>query len=443
MTCEALLKHLNARGSFRIRPSLGAIRKVLAVLGDPQDQIPSVHIAGTNGKGSVAASTESILRTSGYRTGLYTSPHLVDLRERIRVDGLPVGQEFARGAEDIFSAERRVNVSLTHFEFLTALAFWIFVQRKVDVSIIECGMGGRWDATNVLKQPRVSVITSIGLDHTAWLGKTKRLIAFQKAGIIKACGCVVSGVEGPGRDVIAHASRKQQAQLTEIGTDFRAEPLISSWRAGKQVIGFLYKGESVQNLSLGLLGRYQVQNAAVTLATVRILRKQGWRISPSSCEEGLRDVRWPGRMHLIEIPRQAPVILDSAHNPAAIRRLLESIQDSPFGDRPTTFVFSAFKDKDYVRMARMINRRAAEVCLCSLPGPRGATLQNLRDAFRGLKGPIRQFNGPRDALHHAFQDTPKEGLIVVTGSMALVGQILHYFQRENLFRGIRKDKAHV
>ena len=172
MTYHHFLKTLDARGMFRIRPSLAQVRKVLHVLGDPQDKVPTILIAGTNGKGSVAASLESVLRASGYRTGLYTSPHLTDIRERIAIRGLAFHRGFAQIASQVLAAEKRAQCSLTYFELLTAIAFQSFALKKVQIAIIECGLGGQWDATNVVKKPLLSIITSVGLDHTEWLGHT-------------------------------------------------------------------------------------------------------------------------------------------------------------------------------------------------------------------------------------------------------------------------------
>jgi len=271
VTFNRFLKTLNARGMFRIRPGLGRVRRVLRALGNPHHQWPAIHIAGTNGKGSVAAALESVLRACGYRTGLYTSPHLLDLRERIRVDGLPLGPDFTAAAEAVLRGEKRARAPLTYFEFLTAMAFWSFSQRQVDIGIVECGLGGLWDATNVLESPLASIITSVGLDHTGWLGPRERDIAVQKAGIIKKGGYVVSGVRGPGRSEICAAARAKKAAIVELGRDFRGQPLVTSWRSGKQTLRFSSRGETAESITLGLLGAHQVDNAALAMAALRRL----------------------------------------------------------------------------------------------------------------------------------------------------------------------------
>jgi dihydrofolate synthase/folylpolyglutamate synthase len=424
VTYAAFLKNLNARGMFRIRPDLTRIRKVLALLGNPQDQIPAIHIAGTNGKGSVAAALESVLRASGYRTGLYTSPHLIDLRERIKINGSPMVQGFTSIAQDIFQTEKRAHLSLTYFELLTAIAFQSFRVQGVDISIVECGLGGQWDATNVLAHPLLSIITSIGLDHTEWLGKNELKIAAQKAGIIKPGTFVISGVRGKPGEVITRTAIKCGVKIDRIDLNFRGEPSNGSQKAFKQGICFLYKGEPAVNIPFSLSGAYQIDNAAVVMSAVRFLKFKGWRITDQNRNKGLSSIDWPGRYQLISRYRSAPILLDGAHNPPAIENLLKSIESSRFAKSPKIFVFSAFKDKDIKTIGRLISSRAAEICLCSLPGPRGARMQLLRSAFKNVDGPVRNFKTPKVALANALNDTPREGLVVVTGSLALVGAIL-------------------
>jgi dihydrofolate synthase/folylpolyglutamate synthase len=424
VTYETFLKNLNARGMFRIHPSLDRVRRVLNVLGHPQDRIPAIHIAGTNGKGSVAAGLESVLRASGYRTGLYTSPHLIDLRERVKIDGSALLEGFVLIALQVLAAENKAKAPLTYFELLTAIAFQAFAAKKVDIAIIECGLGGLWDATNVLKQPLVSVITSIGLDHTEWLGKTETQIASQKAGIIKERGCVISGVRGPGRGVIARTAREKGAKIYQIDTDFKGESLASSWQTGKQTISFLYNGQPVQIVPFGLLGTHQADNAAIIMATLRQLSEFGWAIPPANRDRGLRDIYWPGRLQVVRSHKSAPILLDGAHNPSAMNLLLHNLESSVFKNVPKTFVFSAFKDKNFKTMGAMIQRLAAEVCLCPLPGPRGAAVSRLSPAFSRVRGPVRVFKSSHEALVSALRDTPRDGLVVVTGSLALVGGIL-------------------
>lgn len=443
MTYESFLRNLNARGLFRIRPNLDRVQKVLRALGNPQDQWPAIHIAGTNGKGSVAAALESALRASGYRTGLYTSPHLRDLRERIQIDGSPYVHGFSAVADDVLAAEKRARSPLTYFELLTAMAFRAFAKMNVDIGIVECGMGGLWDATNVLRSPLASVITSVGLDHTEWLGRDEYSIAAQKAGIIKPGGYAISGVRGPGKEAIARAAREQKAELHQIDSDFNAEPLTISWRSGRQILRFHYKTEPPVTVPFGLLGSHQADNCALVMAALRRLKQAGWSIPVGKRDQALRDVHWPGRLQLIRHPQSVPVLLDGAHNPPAMNQLLRTLECTTFKNAPKTFVFSAFKDKDYLTMGRMITRLAAEVCLCPLPPPRGASILKLRSAFAGFRGPIRLFKSPRQALRQALRDTRIDGLVVVTGSLALVGNILKVVTPSLKGMGRRNDGKRI
>jgi len=424
MTYDRFLEDLNARGMFRIHPSLDRVRKVLSVLGNPQEQYPCIHIAGTNGKGSVSAALESVLRANGYHTGLYTSPHLVDLRERVKIDGSPLIQGFTPLAEDVSRAERRAKTTLTYFEFLTVLAFQSFAKKKVDVAVLECGLGGLWDATNVIERSLVSIITSIGLDHTEWLGNDEQQIAAQKAGIIKRNGHVISGVRGSAANVIIRAAREKNASIDQIDTTFKSESLVSSWQSGRQTIRFLYKGEPPITIPFGLLGSHQADNAALVMATVRRLQRAGFSIMSSKRDKGLRDIYWPGRLQIIGSPKSATLLLDGAHNSHAMKQLLKAIESSIFKNVQKTFVFSSFKDKNAAEMGSMISRLAAEVCLAPLPSSRAMPLKQLRASFSQVSGPVRSFQSIDEALKNAFQDTPRDGLIVVTGSLTLIGEVL-------------------
>jgi dihydrofolate synthase/folylpolyglutamate synthase len=424
VTYSQFLKNLNARGMFRIRPGLDRVSRVLAALGSPQDSWPSLHIAGTNGKGSVAAGLECVLRACGYRTGLYTSPHLVDLRERIQINGEPANSEIGGLASDVIQAEKATKTRLTHFEFLTAVAFLAFARQKIEVGIVECGMGGLWDATNTMSHPLVSVITSVGLDHREWLGDNERAIASQKAGIIKTRGYVVSGVRGIGQESIIRAARDKDATLVQWGQDFTSEHLTSSWRSGTQTLRYQFKGDDSEIIPFGLLGSHQSDNAALILTALRHLKMAGWSVPSSKRDQALKEIDWPGRLQVISRPAAPTLLLDGAHNPAALKKTLEAMESSIFRNTPKTFVFSAFKDKDFGLMAKMIQPMAGHISLCRLAGPRGATLTQLRSAFRGSRNSVREYSTARMALVRAMRETPTNGLVVVTGSFALVGEAL-------------------
>ncbi len=426
MTYSSVLKNLEYRGWFHIKPGLSRIGLILGALGNPQDSVPSIHVAGTNGKGSVVASLESVLRQAGYRTGLYTSPHLKDIRERIQLAGQPVTrQAFLNAAKLVLRTEKSTATKLSAFEFLTALGFVVFARRKPDILIIETGLGGRWDATNMLTSPLVSIITSIGRDHTRWLGQTEAAIANQKAGIIKPGGFVISGVAGAGKKVIQRVARTQAATLCQLGTDFRAISLVTRWSQARQRIRYSSQREGSLELELALLGAHQVNNASLVIRACEELRGRGWRISLTDLRRGLVNVRWAGRWDLVDGKQgHLPILFDGAHNPPAIRSLMATLRESTLANRPKTFVFSAYKDKDVVGMARLIVPWAARVMLCPLPPPRGASLRTLEQVFKKSRMPVHSYSTPQLALQSAQTQSPRGSIVVVTGSLALVGLLL-------------------
>src|SRR5258708_7130413 len=297
MDYAALINRLSRRGLFRIKPGLDRVRQVLADLGHPQDAVPSIHIAGTNGKGSVAASLESVLRHAGLRTGLYTSPHLRDVRERIQIDRQPISlSAFRTTAQALFNAERRTGITLTYFEFLTVMAFLTFERQAVDVAIVETGMGGRWDATNVLAHPALTVITSIGFDHVQWLGKSETAIAREKAGIIKPGSPLVSGARGHAAGVITTTARREGAFLRQIDRDFQVHVDTISWVRGSQQVRYRTRSQE-QIVSSNLLGRHQADNIALVVAGLDVL-KEKWNIPAQAIQDGLSVINWPSPFQL-------------------------------------------------------------------------------------------------------------------------------------------------
>ena len=420
MTYPGLLRQLARRGIFRIQPDLGRVRRVLDHLGNPQNRIPSIHVAGTNGKGSVCAAMESILRHARYRTALYTSPHLADIRERIRIGGRPVSRTaFRRAGEAVLAAEKSCGVKLTYFEFNTAMAFVAHEQARAQIAVIECGLGGLWDATNTMREPLASIITTIGLDHTQWLGKTEAQIARQKAGILRPRSLAVSGVRGPGRRVIERQCRKLKTTLLEIDRDFTAQAFKTRWEDAREVIRY-----NSETFTFGLLGAHQAANAGIIIATARALRHRGLTISEQAIREGMKTVSWPGRLQIVRRPRGIRLIFDGAHNPQATQALTTALRDSPFHNAFRSVVFSAYKDKDFPSMARLLAPDADRVYLCALPPPRGASLAALRQAFSSFHGPVSVISNPKRALAQAVARSPAQGVVLVTGSLALVGELL-------------------
>lgn len=333
MSYEETLAHIFSRGRFGIKPSLERIRALLARLGDPHRALRIVHIAGTNGKGSTAAFTAAIMQAAGLRTGLYTSPHLVRFTERMRIDGVEIEQWAVVDLADRVIAAAPPET--TFFELVTAMAFVHFAECNVDVAVMEAGMGGRWDATNVA-DGAVSVITPISLDHCAYLGSTLAEIAAEKAGIIKPGGVAVIGPQPDEvRVEIGRRLRETGSRARWWGDDFSAR-----WDGG--TMAFRSPSLSLTGMKSGLVGSYQSVNAACAVAAVEALAAAGLTVDPAHIRDGVAEARWPGRMELIG--GAPPVLLDGAHNPAGVAALKEALADLSF--ERLLLVVGVMGDKD-------------------------------------------------------------------------------------------------
>ena len=355
---------------------LDRMRELLARLGDPQSCAPIVHVAGTKGKGSTAAMTAAVLSAAGYRTGLFSSPHLNRVEERMAIDGQPCPEaEFTELAQrlrpivaemDAQAAQTPGEVGPTYFELTTALALLHFAAQRVDVMVLEVGMGGRLDSTNVCTSA-VSVITSISFDHTRQLGPTLTLIAREKAGIIKPGVPVVSGVlPDEPRRVIEEVSRQQQSQIVQLGRDFdfvyrpprrlELEPQLGRLDYTSQLPD--QPRRELRDLALGLLGRHQAANAAVALAAVEQLTPRGIAVSEDAMRHGLAQVRWPARVEVVR--RRPTVVIDASHNLASVAALLETLDES-FSPSRRTLVFAGTKEKDTRGMLSLLLPRFERV----------------------------------------------------------------------------------
>ena len=342
MTYAESLKALESRSEEKIELGLDRVSAHLRELGDPQEKVPAVHVAGTNGKGSTCALLESVLRAAGYRTGLYTSPHLLDVRERIRLDGAMIPEaDFARLMENSLRLESAKR--LTYFELLTAVAFQYFAEQKLDVAVLETGLGGRLDATNVVEKPALTVLTSISFDHMAQLGGTIPEIAAEKAGIMKSgvpCVCAVADEEALAVIVAASLDRLAPLERVEPGS---VQPVRSDWDDGLQLI----RARGYGDIYLRLLGRQQVRNAETVLKCVELLKERFPKLGPGAVEIGFKNVSWPGRFDLRTVNaggRDRKLILDGAHNREAARALGIALGDSPFTE--ATMIVGFLKDKD-------------------------------------------------------------------------------------------------
>jgi dihydrofolate synthase/folylpolyglutamate synthase len=388
MTYARALAALEARLETRIELGLERVRKQLAKLGDPQEKVPAFHVAGTNGKGSTCAILASVLRANGYRVGLYISPHLLDVRERISVNGVPISRnDFARLFDD--------KNKLTYFELLTVVAFRHFAEKKCDVMVLETGLGGRLDATNVITAPLAAVVTSIDFDHQAYLGNTLKAIAGEKAGIFK-----------PGRPAV-HPSIAVLNARNIRGIRYavkKAWPITKTdWHRGSQTVG---------GYTLSLLGTRQGWNVALAHKALDV---SGLHVTDSAWRNGLANVIWPGRFD-VRRRHGKTVIIDGAHNPEAARALADTFKASPFSKQNVRWVIGMMRDKDVHGVLKPIAPFLKDVHVVRPPSPRAMDPMDLAAEVRR----ISKARVTVSDLPTAF----KAKTVVCAGSLYLAGAAL-------------------
>ncbi len=419
---------------------LDRMRLFLDRLGDPQERLRIVHVAGSKGKGSTSAMLAAILQRHGWHVGLFTSPHLVHVAERIQVDGAPIGRAELTGlmaelqraaAQPAPGAAVPLDRGLTFFEIVTALGFLHFARRGVDAAVLEVGLGGRFDSTNVC-QPLVSIITSISYDHTQQLGNTLASIAFEKAGIIKPGTPVISGVVRPeARAVIRRVAQERQARLLERDVDFRFDHEPAIINGGRErrprVRVHTWRGAGAWR-ELGLVGEHQAANAALAVAAVDILRDQGLEISDRAVDDGLAQVQWPARLEIVG--RRPLLLLDCAHNVASVQALARALVESfplPATGRGTgrrLLIFAGSKDKDLAGMLVELAPCVDQVFLTRFTSPRCAPPELLAQLLpEKLRGSATLCANAASALHQARAAAGPEDLIVAAGSVFLAGEL--------------------
>ncbi|MCI0403209.1 MAG: bifunctional folylpolyglutamate synthase/dihydrofolate synthase [Acidobacteria bacterium] len=402
---------------------LNNVRAVLERLGHPERRFASVHVAGTNGKGSVAAMVESILRAAGARTGLYTSPHLERINERIAAGGTPVGDtDFAAAfnavadAIESLLAEARLPNHPSFFETLTAMAFWHFAQAGAKVAVLEVGMGGRLDATNVVT-PEVAVITSIDFDHERYLGHSIEQIAAEKSGIIKPAVPVVDAAEHPlARSVVAARAAELRAPVVDVETYWPEAASVSDF--GRYQFDACAADGFRLRLSPSLRGAFQTRNALTALAAVRELTRRGWAIPAEAIATGIAAATWPGRLELVR--RDPLVFLDGAHNPAGARQVL-LFWEEHLASRRIHLVYGTVREKAVGEIAELLFPPAASVTLTEPATPRAAGAESLADLVRSLNPNVRLERDPAQALARALDSAGRDDVVFVTGSLFLVG----------------------
>jgi dihydrofolate synthase/folylpolyglutamate synthase len=404
---------------------LGRMRELMAQLGDPQDSYPIIHVAGTKGKGSNSAMAASALRAAGFRTGLYTSPHLQDYVERIQINGQPISHaKLVELVEQIKPAVAKIP-KLTTFEITTAIGLLYFAQEKVDAAVIEVGLGGRLDATNIVT-PRVAVITSLSYDHMAVLGNTLALIATEKAGIIKPGIPVVSSPQpDEALAVLEQVSAERGAPLTLVGRDVTFKRIEHSMDGQTLAIdhGLLTMDNRPSSmvhrviLRIPLLGMHQVVNAATAYTA---LQASGMGLSTQAIQKGFGKVRWPCRFELVR--REPPVVIDSAHNADSARNLRQTL-DEIFPGSPIVWVFSILEDKDAAGMLAELKPRLAQVIATQTDHPRVLAAEKIVDLVQSARVPVELIRPPSAALARAMELAGGRGVTLIAGSVAFAGEM--------------------
>ena len=415
MTLEQALHYIHAvcwKGSI---PGLERIEALLDKMGHPERACKFVHVAGTNGKGSTCAMLASIFQAAGYKTGLYTSPYILRFNERIQVNGQQIPDEaICELTEYIKPMADSIFEQPTEFEMVTALGFEYFKREKCDIVICEVGMGGEFDATNVILPPEAAILCNIGLDHTEVLGDTLEKIAGAKAGIIKpGCDAVLYRERPSVEAVFEERCKALNAPLHKA--DFDSLHLLSHSLEGQ-----VFDWERFHALRLPLLGEHQLHNAAVALTTARVLQKRGWKITDEQIREGIESVRWPGRFELM---RKDPMfIIDGGHNPQCIEALVKNIRDYLPG-RELTVLTGVLGDKDFHCMYRDVAQYAKEFITITPANPRALTAEKLADYLRQFGKPVTACDVVADGVRLAIEHAGKDGVVLCYGSLYMIGDI--------------------
>lgn len=420
MGIEETLQFIHATSWKGSRLGLERMQDLMLRLRNPQEELRFVHVAGTNGKGSVCAMLSSVLSSAGYRTGLYTSPHLVRVNERMKIGGVDISDEdLICAAEQVKAAVEQMDDKPTEFEVITAMAFVYFRQQKCDVVVLEVGLGGRLDATNVIPVPELAILMNIGLEHTEVLGDTLQEIAAEKAGIIKRNGTVVFYPQLPSVESVFEEACAQR-NATFVRAD-NGDVLVRE----ESLEGSVFDWKQWKQLRINLLGRHQIWNAVVALTAAEQLERKGWMIGETAIRKGLANTYWPARL---EILNEAPLfILDGAHNPQCVEMLEQSMQ-TLFLDRKVVFLTGMLRDKDYLKMLNLISHRIKEVVCLTPDSERALPAEALASVLAGFEIKATAFDDVERGIIAALT-AAKGRPIVAFGSLYLAGAIRYVFPR--------------
>ncbi len=424
MTYQQAVKYLFDRSAGGMKLGLDQIRALMERLNHPEQKFPSIHIAGTNGKGSTAAILESMLRAAGYKTGLYTSPHLVDMRERILIRGKPLSKKAVTGMVRFLKPHAEA-ANASFFEILTALAFLYFADNNIDVAVLETGLGGRLDATNVVK-PILAILTKIGMDHMNILGNNLSKIAGEKAGILKSGVQCISGTnKSAAKKMLSRIADEKEVSIRFLKDEVR----IKNIRLTEEGSWFDYRSDQSRydQLYLKLLGEHQIENGALALMAVDALKEAGWSISEKAVRQGLESVIWKARLQILQ--RNPTLLLDSAHNPLGIESLVRALT-SIFKYNRLILVFGVLKDKAYQTMAEKIVPLADRIFLTKPMSDRVLDPEILSRLSVFANKSTEVIPDILSAWEKAVAMARKNDLVCGCGSIFFVGEVLRVWEKK-------------
>ena len=420
MDYKVALAYIHGVEFFGSKPGLTRIGELLEKLGNPQKGMRFIHIAGTNGKGSCAAMTASVLKAAGYRTGLYTSPYLYRFNERMQINGKEIPDDVL--AEIVTRVKPIAEAMADHpteFELMTAIALLWYKQEACDVVVLEVGLGGRFDATNIIDAPEAAVIMNIGLDHTAVLGDTVEQIAFEKAGIIK-----------PGTEAVLFQQSESVTDVVrrrceELGVSLHIADFSQIKSEFDSLYGqsFSYRGEVY---ALPLLGSHQLKNAAVVLELVEVLRGRGWKLEQGDVEHGLYAVHWPGRFELVS--EEPLFVVDGGHNPQCAQTVRENLLHY-FPDKRRILLLGILRDKDYAGLTEILDGAADEYICITPDSPRALPAAELADFLKRYNKAVAVCESIRDGVSLALDRSDDESVVCAVGSLYSVGEIRACFEK--------------
>ncbi|CEH32795.1 bifunctional folylpolyglutamate synthase/dihydrofolate synthase [Romboutsia lituseburensis] len=420
MNYQEALNYINESHKFGIRLGLDNMRNLLELLGNPQDKLNVIHVAGTNGKGSTCSFITSILKESGYKVGLYTSPFLETFTERIKINGENIPEEdVARIVTLIKEKIEQGDIYPTEFEIVTAMAFYYYCEQDVDFVALEVGLGGRYDATNIIKTSDVSVITSISLDHVGILGDTVAKIAYEKGGIIKENGtAIVYYQSDEAKDVIKDICKEKNAKYIEVKFD---DINIKQSDIYSQVYDCSIMGKKYEDLEIKLIGDHQVNNSILALSAIDFLKEtKGLNITEEDIRKGLINTKWPGRIEKI---MEKPIfIIDGAHNEDGARSLAKAI-DKNFNGKKATLLIGMLEDKDIDGVLEILMPYFNKVITTTPDNPRAIDSEKLKDKISKYVDNIVSKPSIEEAVEYTLKNSSEDDIVISAGSLYMIGTV--------------------